>query len=210
MILIKIYKDIKFKGVGYTLKKIINIIKSKIVNIFYLYEINLEDCMSEINIKDEEYEFKLITKDIINQMREEKIIPSYKINILENRVNNYKETLNYVVLNKEKNIMGYFAIALVNTKKNPYINKYLKIPEKTTYFFDSYTLEKYRRRGVQKFALLKKLNISKELGYEKSIILTFDYNIPAQKAFEMIGMKRKSKIYELNIFGKKIYERVIK
>lgn len=210
MILIKMYRDIKSNGISYTLKKIKNIIKNKFINIYYLYEVDLIDYIKETKIREKEYKFKLITKDIIAKMREEGIISPYKISILEDRINNYKETLNYVVLDKNGIIMGHFSIALVNTKKNPYINKNLKIPIKTTYFFDSYTLENYRRKGVQNFALLEKINISKNLGYEKSIILTFDYNIPAQKAFEAIGMKRKSKIYELNIFRKKIYERVIK
>lgn len=137
------------------------------------------------------------------------MIPISKIKILRDRVENMNEILDYVVLNKKEQIMGHFSIALENSLKNPYINKYLKFSKETTYFFDSYTIEKYRRKGVQKFALIQKIKISKNLGYKKSIILTFSSNFPAQKAFESVGMIKKSKIYELRILGKKMYERKI-
>lgn len=204
MVLYKLFNELKRNNI----KTICTKIKNRIINIYYLYEIDL-DTFNNNCFEDKDYEFISITEEILSKLEKDKMIPTSKIKILRDRVENMNEILDYVVLNKKEQIMGHFSIALENSLKNPYINKYLKFSKETTYFFDSYTIEKYRRKGVQKFALIQKIKISKNLGYKKSIILTFSSNFPAQKAFESVGMIKKSKIYELRILGKKMYERKI-
>lgn len=195
----------------YGIKESLRIFFNKIFGVFYIYEINLKN-FNEKELDKYSYTFKIIDENILNRIYIEEKIPIYKIEILKDRIQNYKETLNYVVMDNNNNIMGHFCIALKNILANPYINNSLTIKKNTTYYFDDFTIEQYRKKGVQTYSLLKRMEISKKLGYEKSIILTYNFNINAQKAIEKSGMKRIQVIYEINLFKKKflIYGRRLK
>lgn len=200
MKLFNIYKKLKKYGIRNSL----SIFFHKIFGVFYIYEINLKNFNEKI-LNNYSYVFKMIDKNILDRMYIEKKVPVYKIEILKDRIKNYKETLNYIVMDSNNNIMGHFCIALKNISVNPYINSSLIIEKGTTYYFDDFTIEEYRKKGVQTYSLLKRMEISKKLGYEKSIILTYNFNINAQKAIEKSGMKKIQVIYEINLFKKKIF-----
>lgn len=194
--------DILKKIKKYGLKRSLKIIVGHFYGIFYLYEIDLNN-FDEEALKKYDYFLKEINEDILKKLSFEKEIKDWKIKILKDRIKNYKETLNYVVLSND-DIVGHFCIAIKNTQKNPYIPKKLKVEEKTSYYFDDYTLEKFRKKGVQTYSLLKRCQISKRLGFKKAIILTYDFNKGAQKAIEKSGMKKVCKVYEIKILRKKI------
>lgn len=205
MKLFKICKKIKKYGV----KKSLEIFSRNFFGIFYLYEINLK-YFNKKKSEGSSYKLKKIDNNIMNKIIMEKKFLPYKIKAIEDRIKNYSEVLSYVAIDKENNIMGHFFIALKNSY--PYFHKNLIIEEGTTYYFDDFTLEEYRKKGVQLFSLLRRMEISKQLGYKKSTILVYNFNINAQKAIEKSGMKKVQKIYELKLFKKKflIYGRKYK
>lgn len=198
MKLIEIYNKIKKNG----LKKSYEILKEKIYITLYLYEIDLEK-FSDNSLKTYSYKFMEINQDILKKIRENKEISKQKFEILKDRIINFKETMNYVVLDINDNIVGYFSISLKNTQNNPYIPRNLTILEESSYFFDDYTFEKYRRMGVHSYSLLKRMEISKKLGKKKSIILTYLSNKNAQNTIEKVGMKKVCKVYKINLFRRK-------
>lgn len=202
MIFNKIYKSIEKDGLGETIKKIERNIISRFYIKKYLYEIDLKN-FDENKLKKYNYFFKEIDEEILLKLNQIEEIPKFKIEILRDRIKNYKETLNYVAINESNKIVGHFCLALKNIRRNPYINKYLKIAEDSTYCFDDYTIEKFRKKGVHLASLEKRLKESKKLGFKKSIVVIYCSNLPSQKTYEKMGFKKKMYLHEIKIFNNK-------
>lgn len=196
---IRIYNKIKKHGI----KKSISIFINKFLRVFYVYEIEL--CNVKLDTRNKyPYKFKEINEEILRYLFVKKKVSEEKIGILRDRINNYKDTLNYAVLNENKDVMGYFSIALKKNLKNPYISKMLRIEKNTSYFFDDFTIEEYRNKGIHTYSLFERMIISQKMGFNKSIILVYSFNKASQKSIEKSGMIKSKKIYEIEIFNKKI------
>lgn len=202
MIYKKIKKILKNEGIIGIKKRILNKLYIKM----FLYEIDL-NFFKEINLNNNNYQLLKIDENILKKIKNIDEISARKSQILKDRVLNYKETLNYVVINKQKEIMGYFCLALKNTKKNPYIHRQLEISENTSYLFDDYTFLNYRQKGVHYFSVKKRLEISSKKGYKKSRVMIYCSNIPSQKTYEKLGFKKIRYLYDIKFFGKKFLVR---
>ena len=181
------------------LRGILNRIKTKVYQTYYLYEIDLTSIELDNKIFLVELNNNLLEKLKFESNGE---ISDEKISILKKKLN-FTEIKDYIFLENEL-MVGHYGLAFENKKENPYINNNLKINWETSYLFDDYTLKRFRGKGYHKRSILDRLAISKEKECKKSTVLIYVDNIFSQKSYERIGFKRKRKLYEVKILKNKI------
>lgn len=191
----KILDILKKEGLG----GVLNRIKTKLYQEYYLYEIDLKNIEIDEKISLIELDNNLLEKLKLESNGE---ISNEKISILKTKIN-FIGVKDYVFLETEL-IAGHYGLAFENKKENPYINNSFKIDKETSYLFDDYTLKKFRGKGYHKRSILERLVISKEKGCKKSTVLIYTDNIFSQKSYERRGFKRKRKLYEIKIIKNKL------
>lgn len=182
----------------------------KVINKFYFKEY-----MYKISIAGEHYhennKFSLVKANIdsINEM-----IRNYpdevdidKYNILKERLDAPYEDTYIVCENKE--ICGYFSVTYKDIKESC-ANIIIKVPEDSAYLYDDYTFIKHRRKGVQNFAVLAGLSISKNAGKKYVYLAAYSSNIATARECEKFSFQ-KIKEYKCFRVGniKRTFERAL-
>lgn len=76
---------------------------------------------------------------------------------------------------------------------------FVRIEEKEAYFFDAFTMPKYRRMGIHTRMTAERLKLIRQKGYESALVMVSTKNYPALKALKKVGFEESGEASELNI-----------
>lgn len=194
MNLVKGYNLVKQYGIKGILNRLVNRIYVKL----YIYKVNL----SNITLKQESNDLELVSmninilNDMYNEYKTE--ISEVKYNILKKRLDEISTDKGYVVIDKKRNIYGYYHIAY---KENLETTTNYLIADDTynIYLFDDYTFINKRGNGVHKFSIYKRLKIGEKLGFKTATVGIVARNIYSEKSYYDFGFRKYMEVKHYNL-----------
>jgi len=113
----------------------------------------------------------------------------------------------YLVIEKEKTIMGFYCIKCGEFYDE---NTRCLFPawDSNIYLFDAYTFIKHRNKGSQKFATLALLAEGQRLGFKTATVMVNSANKHSKTSVLKAGFKNRGAVHHLNvlIWKKNIYK----
>lgn len=184
----------------------------RIKNKFILDEDQLKYTINPQELKNSQYpfgdvKFYIATLEDINEMRQQyrNEFSEYKYNLYKKRINEDNKIIVVSKINKE--ICGYFNIALTDTYESG-IDKIVKVNENEAYFFDDYVFKRFRGKSIQKMSVLYRLNIINGFGRNVAYVNIYSNNKASRISYEKLGFKVVKK-YKRNKITKKSSEKEI-
>ena len=184
--------------------KIIKKAKEKyIIKTLYEYKIDLDDRVVIPNLS-----CNLVRADKNSLKKTQSKYPREltlkKYDTLIERLGNKDEEC-YLIINNENKVCGYTHFAYADHFHES-ISYLVKLDQNEIYFFDTYIFNKYRRKGLQTFSILKRFEMAYDKGYCKGRALVDSNNIASNKAYFKCGFKKTSKIYCFPLFNKNFFQ----
>lgn len=182
---------------------IINVLRkinNKYLTVVYGYILENKVCIEEIESLN--YKFKEIEEIDLEYMRinYKDEFNSRKYEILKNRLSNDKIKGFIVVENDE--ICGYFHVSNVPVF-DTCINKEVVIPKDSVYFFDDYTFNKFRKKKVHQYSIIKRVNYCNNINKNCCVNIIYG-NIASENSYKKLGFNKyiKYKYYKIFKFTK--------
>lgn len=174
------------------LNQILNKIRSKKNKFYYSvygYGMELPNLPPKLeeSSRSHAYELQPMTLEVLERMRSEHPdeMDEDKHMILRERILYSVSETGYVVTDQE-GICGYFHLTTVSMNTG-IVNKRIALGEDGIGFFDDYTFERHRGKGIHKFSVDQRIRLAVEMGYSKAIVFIYAGNTPSEKTYQQFG-----------------------
>jgi hypothetical protein len=141
-------------------------------------------------------EFRIIGQEELTDF--EKDLPYQQLDLFRQRFLKHGDTMvGYFVSSR---LVYWGWVSFDNYYFEPDLNTSIKIPANAGYIYDTQTVPSFRRKGIHVVGICKLLDVIKQKGKERALILILSGNLPAIKAIGIFNPKLLEKIKKkLNI-----------
>ncbi len=147
----------------------------------------------------------LMNRSLLDPIPEVKIKKNFSIRIAD--YSDLPKLAKVVTPNILKNFTRFFSeekVCLIALDKDDIIyyswisfeqKSFVRIKEDEAYFFDAFTLPKYRSMGIHTMMTAERLRIARQRGYDNALLIVSPRNLAALKALKKLGFEETGNAY---------------